>query len=118
MVGLDGGYVHSSQQQSRADGWFEVIAGKAIPADGRPACFGYVQTYDTKPRRRLFELLKAQGMQMNQQVTFLTDGGNDVRELPLYLNPPAIRAGQLILPAGYRVAFDESVLRRCTIQAA
>jgi hypothetical protein len=28
-------------------------------------------------------------MQMNQQVTFLTDGGEDVRELPLYLNPQA-----------------------------
>jgi hypothetical protein len=26
-------------------------------------------------------------MQMNQQVTFLTDGGETVRELPLYLNP-------------------------------
>jgi hypothetical protein len=26
-------------------------------------------------------------MQPNQQVTFLTDGGDDVRELPLYLNP-------------------------------
>ena len=49
IVGLDGGYVHSSQQRSRADGWFEVIAGKAIPAAGRASCFGYVQTYDTKP---------------------------------------------------------------------
>ena len=28
-------------------------------------------------------------MQTNQQVTFLTDGGDDVRELPLYLNPQA-----------------------------
>ena len=28
-------------------------------------------------------------MQPNQQVTFLTDGGADVRELPLYLNPQA-----------------------------
>jgi len=28
-------------------------------------------------------------MQMNQLVTFLTDGGGDVRELPLYLNPQA-----------------------------
>ena len=28
-------------------------------------------------------------MQANQQVTFLTDGGADVRELPLYLNPQA-----------------------------
>jgi hypothetical protein len=69
VVGLDGGYVHSSQQRSRTDGWFEVIAGKAIPADGRPACFGYVQTYDTKPKRRLFEVLKAQGMTANRQVT-------------------------------------------------
>jgi len=34
-------------------------------------------------------VLKAQGMQTNQQVTFLTDGGDDVRELPLYLNPQA-----------------------------
>jgi len=89
VVGLDGGYVHSSQQRSRADGWFEVIAGKAIPADGRPACFGYVQTYDTKPRRRLFEVLKAQGMQANQQVTFLTDGGEDIRDIPCYLNAQA-----------------------------
>jgi hypothetical protein len=46
-----------------------------------------VQTYDTKPKRRLFEVLKAQGMQDNQQVTFLTDGGEDLRELPRYLNP-------------------------------
>jgi hypothetical protein len=89
VVGLDGGYVHSSQQRSRTDGWFEVIAGKAIPADGRPACFGYVQTYDTKPKRRLFEVLKAQGMAANQQVTFLTDGGEDIRDLPCYLNAQA-----------------------------
>ncbi len=89
VVGLDGGYVHSSQQRSRTDGWFEVIAGKAIPAGGRPACFGYVQTYDTKPKRRLFEVLKAQGMAANQQVTFLTDGGEDIRDLPSYLNAQA-----------------------------
>src|SRR5438445_22492 len=86
-VGLDGGYVHATEQRSRREGWFEVIAGKSMPAEGEAKCFGYVQTYDTKPKRRLFELLKAQGMAANQQVTFLTDGGADVRELPLYLNP-------------------------------
>jgi hypothetical protein len=32
-------------------------------------------------------VLKAQGMTANQQVTFLTDGGEDIRDLPLYLNP-------------------------------
>jgi len=44
-----------------------------------------VQTYDTKPKRRLFEVLKSQGMQANQAVTFVTDGGDDIRSLPLYL---------------------------------
>jgi hypothetical protein len=89
VVGLDGGYVHSSQQTSRRDGWFEVIAGKAMPTDGAPTCFGFVQTHDTKPKRRLFEVLAAQGMQANQQITFLTDGGEDIRELPRLLNPQA-----------------------------
>jgi hypothetical protein len=87
VVGLDGGYVHSSAQTSRRDGWFEVIAGKSMPHDGPATCFGYVQTYDTKPKRRLYEILTSQGMQANQQVTFLTDGGEDIRDLPLYLNP-------------------------------
>jgi hypothetical protein len=81
--------VHASTQRSRREGWFEVIAGKSMPAEGEAKCFGFVQTYDPKPKRRLFEVLKAQGMQPNQQVTFLTDGGEDVRELPLYLNPQA-----------------------------
>ena len=88
-VGLDGGYVHACAQLSKREGWFEVIAGKSLPAEGPARCFGFVQTYDTRPKRRLFELLKSQGMQANQQVTFLTDGGEDVRELPLYLNPQA-----------------------------
>ncbi len=88
-VGLDGGYVHSSAQTSGKDGWFEVIAGKSQPTEGPAKCFGFVQTYDPKPKRRLFEVLTSQGMQMNQQVTFLTDGGEDVRELPRYLNPQA-----------------------------
>lgn len=46
-----------------------------------------MQNYDTKPKRRLFELLKSQGLQANQQVTFLSDGADDVREVPLYLSP-------------------------------
>jgi hypothetical protein len=38
---------------------------------------------------KLFELLKSQGMAMNQQVTFLSDGGDDVRQVQQYLNPEA-----------------------------
>jgi hypothetical protein len=70
IVGLDGGYVHSAHQRSRRDGWFEVIAGKSMPAEGKPTCFAFVQTYDTKPKRRLFEVLTSQGRQANQQITF------------------------------------------------
>lgn len=90
-VSLDGAYVCAQPKQ----GWFEVIAGKSVlefrrddPSEERSSkCLAFVQTYDEKPRRRLFELLRSQGMQENQQVVFLSDGGEDVRSLPLYLNP-------------------------------
>jgi hypothetical protein len=63
VVGLDGGYVHSSAQTFRRDGWFEIIAGRSLPTgDGKTKCFADTQTYDTKPRRRLYELLTSQGM--------------------------------------------------------
>jgi hypothetical protein len=52
-------------------------------------CFAFVQTFDQKPKRRLFEALQSQGHQLNQQITFLSDGGDTVRELQLYLNPHA-----------------------------
>jgi hypothetical protein len=93
-VGIDGGYVRGWHKQ----GSFEVIAGKSLLAfkrdqEGEPElsarCFAWVQTYDEKPKRRLFELLQAQGMQQNQQVEFLSDGGEDVRNVQLYLNPQA-----------------------------
>ena len=90
IVGIDGGYVHAKDQQSRAQGWFEVIVGKSMSQDGEASkCFGFVNRFDTKPKRRLFEMLKSQGMQMNQAVTFLSDGGDTVRDLQLYLNPQA-----------------------------
>jgi hypothetical protein len=89
MVGLDGGFVHAKDQPSRAEGWFEVIVGKSMPSEGASKCLAFVQTYDQKPKRRLFELLKSQNMQMNQQVTFLTDGCDDIRDLPQFINPEA-----------------------------
>ena len=48
-----------------------------------------MQTLDTKPKRRLFEVLTSQGMQLNQQITFLSDGSDTVRELQLYMSPEA-----------------------------
>src|SRR6516165_9370894 len=94
-VGIDGGYVRAAHKQ----GWFEVIAGKSVVAFRRDEgdevpgevpsakCFGFVQTYDEKPRRRLWELMKSQGMQENQQVVFMSDGGEDIRQVREYLHP-------------------------------
>jgi hypothetical protein len=48
-----------------------------------------VQTYDDKPKRRLFELLRSQGMQANHQIEFLSDGGETIRDLQRYLSPEA-----------------------------
>ena len=92
-VGIDGAFLRARHKQ----GHFEVIAGKSMLAferddeEDRPTAkrFGFVQTFDEKPRRRLFECLKSQGMQENQHVTFFSDGAEDVRNLPLYLNPRA-----------------------------
>lgn len=88
-VGLGGGYVHSCEDKSNRSQSFEIITGKSVTVDGSAKRFGLVNGYDQKPKRRLFELLKSQGMQMNQQITFLSDGGDTVRELQLYLNPQA-----------------------------
>jgi len=57
-----------------------------IPSSKR---FGFVQTLDTKSKRRLFEVLTSQGMQLNQQITFLSDGSDTVRDLQLYMSPEA-----------------------------
>ncbi|PLS82707.1 MAG: ISKra4 family transposase [Actinobacteria bacterium] len=94
-VAMDGGYVRDWTEKRRH---FEVIVGRSVtwqdcgdardpPRDVKR--FGFVYGYDEKPKRRLFELLKSQGMQMNQQVTFVSDGADNVRDLQFYLNPHA-----------------------------
>ena len=88
VVGLDGAYVHAKDQPSRTEGWFEVIVGKCLPSqDQTPKCFGFVSRYDPEPERRFSAWLDGQGLQSNQPVTFLSDGGDTVRELPMGLHP-------------------------------
>ncbi len=89
VVGIDGGYVHGREGANRKAGFFEVIVGKGMAENAPSRRFGFVHTYDGKPKRRLYEMLMAQGMQMNQRVIFLSDGGDTVRDLQLYLNPQA-----------------------------
>ena len=92
-VGIDGGYVRAAHKE----GFFEVIAGRSVVAFRREAndevpeskCFGYVQTYDEKPRRRLWELMKSQGLQDHQQVVFMSDGGEECDEFRSTCSPVA-----------------------------
>ena len=88
-VGIDGGYVHGRDEDNRKAGSFEVIVGKSMKGKDDFKRFGFVTSYDEKPKRRLFETLKSQGLQMNQRVTFLSDGGDVVRNLQLYMSPQA-----------------------------
>jgi hypothetical protein len=84
-VGIDGGYIRGRNQE----GHFEVITGKSLLAFGREGgereggeeeqlsgkYFAFVQTHDEKPKRRLFEVLRSQGLIMNKPGEFLSDGG-------------------------------------------
>ena len=93
-VGIDGGY---GRDWDAKKGHFEVIVGKSMLAFKREdeedipssQCVGVVQTFDMKPKRRLFEVLQSQGHQLNQHMTVLSDGGDTVRDLQWYLSPEA-----------------------------
>ncbi len=67
IVGMDGGFVRGWEDKATQ---FEVIAGKSVPEDRADRFFGFVQTHDIKPRRRLNQVLRDQGLQMNQDITF------------------------------------------------
>jgi hypothetical protein len=84
VVGLDGGYVRDWTERKNN---FEVIVGRSMPEDGPDRYLGFVHGFDLKPRRRLVDMLKSQGMQANQDITFLTDGGEEVRSLTEGISP-------------------------------
>lgn len=83
-VGIDGGYVRS---RNRSQPHFEVMVAKSMPANRPNRYLGLVHTHDARPKRRLHEVLKQQGLQENQPVTFLTDGGDTVQNMALYMAP-------------------------------
>lgn len=85
-VGIDGGYVKDCRDKKMN---FEVIVGKCF-SKSRPAKrMGFVQELEGNPRRRLRQLLDKQGMQANQQITLLSDGGDTVRNLQYLMHPEA-----------------------------
>lgn len=84
VVGIDGGYVRNwNDKQSN----FEVIIGKSFSKTKSAKRFGMVQSMDNKPQRRLLNALREQGMQENQQITFLSDGADNVRDLQFMMHP-------------------------------
>jgi hypothetical protein len=93
-VGLDGGYVRHWFDKKHT---FEVIVGKSIRSfaegeeDRTPSLkrFGFVQTLDTTSKRRLYEVLHTQDFQMNQAITFLSDGDDTLRHLQVAMSPKA-----------------------------
>ena len=58
-VGIDGCYVRDWEDKKKN---FEIVAGKSMSEEVDDRRFGFVQTYDQKPKRRLYEVLKEQGM--------------------------------------------------------
>jgi hypothetical protein len=95
-VGIDGGYVRNWFDKKHK---FEVIVGKSIRSfdegeeeDKTPSLkrFGFVQTLDTKSKRRLYEVLHSQDFQMNQTITFLSDGDDTLRQLQVEMSPKAL----------------------------
>jgi hypothetical protein len=84
VVGLDGGYLRNWQDRKTN---FEVIVGRSVPEDRDARYVGLVHGHDPKPKRRLFDTLKSQGLQANQDVTFLTDGGEEIRALTELVTP-------------------------------
>ena len=90
VVGIDGGYVRAREpRRAGRQEHFEVVVGQSIAEDRDNRYFGLVQSFDEKPKRRLHEILREQGLQMNQEITFLTDGGDTVRNLAADMSPCA-----------------------------
>lgn len=83
-VGIDGGYVRDCKNRKTN---FEVIVAKSFSKTEAPKRPGFVQALDAKPERRLMKPLRDQGMQENQQITFLSDGAGNVRDLQHLMHP-------------------------------
>jgi len=83
-VGLDGGYLRSWDNEKTH---FVAIVGEAVSSDGPAKRLGFVQGHDPKARRHLAAVLEGQGLRHNQELVFLSDGEESLRQLQCYLRP-------------------------------
>ncbi|WP_439153566.1 ISKra4 family transposase [Xenorhabdus littoralis] len=86
VIGFDGGYVRDCHNRKNN---FEIITGKAYAENIQAKRFGYVHMFENNPRKRLLSVLHAQGMQTNQQISFLSDGADNLRMMQIGIYPEA-----------------------------
>jgi len=87
-VGLDGGYLRSWEHKQTH---FVAIVGESVPRDGPTKRFGFVQGHDPKPGRHLAAVLDSQGLRHDQELVFLSDGEESLRQLQCSLRPHSQR---------------------------
>jgi len=88
IIGMDGGYIRDWNNKKNV---FEVIVGKTVPWEKSAKCFGFVGTYDKKPKRRIYEHLKYQGMLPHQKLELFCDGAQNLRNMQIYLNAESVQ---------------------------
>ena len=79
-IAIDGGYIRRAGVTSRQEGWLEVMVGKSQHEDKAGHCFAYVHCLEVDPPGRMMQFLNREGIQPDQPVTFLSDGGDTVRK--------------------------------------
>jgi hypothetical protein len=68
IVGIDGGYLRNWHDKRKK---FEVIVGKSMAEDRDDRYFGLVRSQDAAPKHRFCEVLRRQGLPVDQPVTVL-----------------------------------------------
>lgn len=89
VIGLDDGYIRDRNDRKKN---FELIVGRSLSEDGDPRYIGFVHGYDRKPQRRILDHLKRQGVQANQDITFITE----VRSLAEMIAPASEHCPRLV----------------------
>jgi len=83
-VGLDGGYLRHWDNKNTH---FVAIVGESVPKDSPAKRFGFVLGHDPKPGRHLAAVLDSQGLRHDQELVFLSDGEESLRQLQCSLRP-------------------------------
>jgi hypothetical protein len=86
-LGLKDGYVRRWTDRNTN---LELIVAAPIAAERESRYFGVLHGSERASKRRLFDVLRGQGLQANQDVTFQTD--DEVRALTEFVTPAAEHA--------------------------